>query len=182
MAKTSRTRRPSTAKEKAPKTTSVDSVAGTAPGFAGPLVGIRLLAVSLRRLVYEEVESPDISEPVGGGTFPISVKLAGQFNMADDNLAEALMLLSLVPDPRDRALKIEATMSALFQHEEDVPQENVAVFLNHNAGRLLFPYMRELVTSITSRGIFESIHLEPWIIGPLVPDDEVRRGLGRTRE
>lgn len=172
MAKHRASRRRATADEE-PTGRAVVPAEQLVPGQAGPVEGLSLLAVTLRHLVYTEIEVSDPPNPAPEDASYLQVKLAGEIRTGDGDLAEAVIHLVLIPDVRQRPIRIEATMSALIRHSAGMSAHDATLFLNHNGGRLLFPYVRELVSNITARGIYDAVNLDPWVLGPLVPDDQL---------
>jgi preprotein translocase subunit SecB len=170
----------------------------TAPGIpavadAGLPVGemrmtpIRLQAVALRKLSYEE------TTPVQGAARELNtsperlsaeVKLEGTINLrmeqtSGTRIVELLLSASVRPDPSVRPVAIDVTLAALFSAGVAVSTRQLLQFVNDGGVRLLFPYLREIISAVSARGIYGPIFLDPVVIGPLRPDAELDRLLAQ---
>lgn len=138
--------------------------------------GITIQAIALRKLNYRELPPPS------GTTIPsvvptsinLAVEMTGTINVYEDNLGELLVDCTVRPDLSVRPLEISATISALFRKDPQVPNEQMLTFLNTSASRLLFPYVRETISSVTGRGVFGPIFINPLLIGSLLSDEKLQ--------
>lgn len=144
---------------------------------------IRLHAVALRKLAYEEatpVQSAARAPNAAPERVSAEVKLEGTINLRTEQtsgtpLVELLLSASVRPDPSVRPVAIDVTLAALFSAGVDVSMRQLLQFVNEGGVRLLFPYLREVISAVSARGIYGPIFLDPVVIGPLRPDAELDR-------
>lgn len=143
--------------------------------------GIRVQAIALRGLDYRELGPPP-TPPVGakaGSRVPMSVDLKGQINIylgaEQQPLVELKLMVAVRPEPTIRPMQLDATIGALFTGEPEISLDALVRFVNESGAQVLFPYVREVVSAATSRGIFGPIFLDPVVMGSLTTEAEVQK-------
>lgn len=135
----------------------------------GPYSGIQLQGVAMRHLLYEELRPHEAPVP-DESTAPVNsqVSYAANIQLFDNRMGELSITLTMEPDPARRPIRVRATMSALFGRGSDVSARQLAEFMNTSGAVILFPYLREVVSSVTGRGVYPPMHLNPIRLGPLL--------------
>jgi preprotein translocase subunit SecB len=123
------------------------------------VVPVRLQAVALRGVSYREVEGLEVSPSEQPPAIAMETSINVILNILEDRLVELRMNYVVRPDKRYRPVEIEVQMSALFIREEGLPLRAALEFANRSGGLILYPYIREMISSVTSRGIFQPILL-----------------------
>lgn len=160
-------------------TQSKTQVGREAPALSAPgglrESGVRLGGVALRSLTYQELSLEGAPPNAGAPRMGLNLELGGDVSVRiqeDGTQGIELTLAVLVrPDPTVKPIELRATMSAVFYGDQ--PLELIARFVNTTGSRLLFPYIRELVSAATARGIYGPVFIDPILIGPLATDDQV---------
>jgi len=142
---------------------------------------VQLQAVALRELSYTEIANP--SQPPtapGPGKTDISVEigLQGTINIQSDSatgapLIELLLSATVNPDALLRPITVKVVVGGLFSASPPIGLRELLGYVNEGGARLLFPYLREMVSAVTGRGVYGPIFLQPVILGPLRPNDEL---------
>lgn len=122
---------------------------------------LRLDRIALREASYEEMEAQAPPTPISPGQ-PMSMRVNVQGGVGTrGELLELKLDLTIEPDPAHIPIKVRVVYSAFYNRSPKVSDEDAIGFL-HGAGvRILFPYIREAVSSLTSRGIFGPVWLDP---------------------
>ena len=138
---------------------------------------IALRGVALRQISYDELVSPaelGLSGPVPMD--PSQLGITGTLNLFQEHGAEVLLEGTLVARVQGRDLyRIRATVAGLFVAQESVSPRQLAQFAADTGLRLLFPYFREIVSSISGRGVFGQLLLDPVSIGPLLKPEQLNQ-------
>jgi preprotein translocase subunit SecB len=148
---------------------------------------VSLKAVGLRGLSYEEIDFTMASEADAGSarvdqrlpasiTGSLSILNARQ---TDAPRIELTITMELEASGAERPVEVRVTVAGLFHADETVSMSTALAHVNTQGPRMLFPYLREIVTSVTQRGIFGAVYLEPIILGPMIEDAEVEKALSR---
>ena len=148
----------------------------SAPAPLGP-GQITLGALALRELFYRELPlGPGHQIPVAipGAQLPIETTFTGQLGLAPGALVAELTLRGTVAFEKNvRPIQLEAVLTAQFHRAPELPLRAFLEFLSRSGGMMLFPYFRELVSSVTSRGVFGTFLLNPTAIGPILSLEQV---------
>jgi preprotein translocase subunit SecB len=150
-------------------------------------IGVHMQAVALRELHYREVEAlpkpPGTLTELGGARQqPVSLQLEGRLNLhrpADSSapLVELLLTATVLPEPSLKPIEIVATLGALFKASDSVGSDALLRFVNEAGVRILFPYLRELISAASGRGIYGPLFLDPVLVGPLVSEHRLSQVL-----
>ncbi len=122
---------------------------------------VRLDRIALRAATYEEKEISSPPLPVAlGQSVAMAVDVQGGVGTRGEFL-ELQLRLTIEPDSRYIPVKVAVTYSAFFVRPPTMADDTAVDFL-HGAGvRILFPYIRETVSNLTSRGVFGPVWLDP---------------------
>lgn len=117
--------------------------------------------IALRAVTYEEKEITEPPAPLPPGRkMEMKIDFQGAVG-ARDNLLELQLRLRVEPDPRYMPMVVSVIYSAYFVREAGIDDAGAHTFL-HTAGvRILFPYIREAVSSVTGKGLFGALFLDP---------------------
>lgn len=151
-------------------------------GHALEPAAFTLQSLVLRELKYRELEEPTPENIVRAqsieGTHPIEISIQGQLRRRSNGVAETQ--LSVVVDGSKAGKPVEMTvvMTAQFRARVEVDADTIKRFLATSAPMIMFPYIRELVASVTNRGIFGMIQLDPIRIdlSPRLPAGSLQTG------
>lgn len=127
--------------------------------------------IATRRLVLEE--RTDV--PVVAGRPPANVRVKVKMNlgadiriMSDRRAGEVLLRLRLEPDPTLQPVFVEVVLSALFRVSEPLEADRIRRFCAVNGIPIMWPYVREVVSRITSDAYHGQIRLDPVNLTPLI--------------
>lgn len=122
---------------------------------------LELDRIALRSFSYEEKEITDPPEPLPPGQ-KIGMKIDFQGAVgARDNLLELQLRLRVEPDARHMPFVITVVYSAYFIRDGATNDAAAHAFLHGPGVRILFPYIRETISTITSKGLFGVLFLDP---------------------
>jgi hypothetical protein len=140
--------------------------------------GIVLLAVAVRELIYREIPIPGGQQllPVSPGS-PLAVQtnFQGQIGLGEGGAAELTLRLELVFDHRQRPIELQAGITAQFRRPPQMSLRDFVKWLSDAGGRFLYPYFRELVSSVTARGVYGTVLLNPALLNPLLTPEELEQ-------
>lgn len=136
--------------------------------------GIEIGQIVLERALFEH-RSDYLSLPHTTPVAPLPLRISAQLGLGADKLNGAIKL-SLTTDRSQQPLYVvEITMAAVVSvkaGEENMPIEQYAL----TAGiATLFPFVREVVANLTSRGRFGPIWLHPFNVAAEVERAELRQ-------
>ena len=139
--------------------------ANPAPGAAGqsqqPQVNVRALAQYVRDLSFENVLAQKGASPDAKPDVTVQVSLDGR-KRGGEHQYEVIVKLNVTSKGKDSGetlFVLELDYAGLF-HVEGVPQEQMHPFLLIECPRLLFPFLRRVVSDITRDGGFPPLNLE----------------------
>ena len=164
-----------------------ENVAEAVPAGNVQHTQVHIDAIALRSLKYEELPT---SEPLSvTGTqsqrLSLSLSMAGEIKVAGQAVGgprvELVLRTQIVPDKTVRPVNIEVELSALFSADEGVAFESLLKFVNSVGVRIMFPYLREVVTTITARGIYGPIFLDPSNVGAMMTDEKIQEVIDAQR-
>lgn len=145
---------------RAAKAADVSDVARDATSKQLPPAAATLSALALRSLEYRELASPHgFKKSVDGTPGDVDVDISGEISFFPNQLAELGIACKFNPSPQP--IEIKLAMSALFRFSEGMTQEQVVVWLNATGLLILYPYVREVVSSVSLRGAFGTVLLAP---------------------
>ncbi len=133
--------------------------------------GIQLVAVLLRQLQYNELDSPPNSLEIGKLTFTLNGSLAinppfiAQVGMKADVISHTAL---------NQAVGVQALLTATFRRSLEVSPTVFIEFVRMRSGPLLFPYLREVISAVTGRGVAGAQYLNPLVMDPLMSQEEAR--------
>lgn len=137
--------------------------------------GVTIEGIALRDLRYIEDAGPNSDE-----TFdelwpePGLITFSGSIIVVSHVNAEFSMNIRARLTVGDAVFGIEAAFSAMFSRSEIIEAGAFVSFINRQGAPLLFPYFRELVSSVSARSIYTPVNLAPLIITPLVDEATVK--------
>ena len=122
---------------------------------------IKIVRIALRSLEYKEL-APNRPARILAANQQVKVSLAvrAELRLAVEG-AEVLLEVVVNPDSEFIPTEVRASLSAYFSREPTVSDEQLKQFAAGPALRILYPYIRELVSSITARGLYSQVWLDP---------------------
>lgn len=143
---------------------------------------VTLRGVVLRKLSYAELQpsAPSFADPGAADANGVDIAINGRLTILPDTttgrpIVELQCAATVRPAPTAKPVEIDLTMAALFSANQDVTTRQLLGYVSQNGGRLMFPYIREMVSSVSGRGIFGPIFMDPVVLGALLPEGELDR-------
>lgn len=138
-------------------------------------LSLEILSVGLRDLAYRELLEPAAAATrAQGGAIP---QVAFGVTASIDFPGPQIATLTLHGTARDAApeplAEVELRITAVFKHDLKLSQRAVGTYLSKMGGNILFPYIREAVHSVSSRGFFQPMLLTPRLITDLFTDAQL---------
>lgn len=94
-----------------------------------------------------------------------------------DRRAEVTVTLDVMPDPRVKPYEIQVELAGLFA-THDATEDELREFCQRVAPTILFPYIRQIVSNVTSDARFGRILLPPLNLHVLIaPDQWIKEGV-----
>ena len=146
---------------------------GPAPDI--PLVlpaGIAITSISLRQLHYEEVgevEQPN-SPPVGQTLFDMFTSI----DVRPPDFVQVSLKVTVRTNPKERPITLVVVVSAVFIRAPSVTIDQFAEFLRTRSQQVIFPYVREVVSSVTARGLTGALYINPVVLEPFMTLEEMK--------
>jgi preprotein translocase subunit SecB len=107
----------------------------------------------------------------------IDINLHNEARALDAGLYEVVLTATVTARAKDRtAFLVEAAQAGIFQIR-NVAQQELEALLGITCGDILFPYLRETVSSVVARGGFP-----PFFLNPVRFEDLYRQHVERQRE
>lgn len=141
--------------------------------------GVSILGIALRELSYFEEDDGGSDErfdepwPAAGG-----IALSGRLIAQSAHNVEFMLDVRTRPSGGDGSFALFVRMSALFAREDIIRPEPFIGFLNRQGAPILMPYVREVVSNISSRGIYDTVNMAPIVLEPLLDDETVGAVVG----
>lgn len=138
-------------------------------------LSLEILSVGLRDLAYRELLEPAAATArAQRGRIPqVAFGVAASIDFPGPQIAT----LTLHGTARDAApeplAEVELRITAVFKHDPKLSQRSVGTYLSKMGGNILFPYIREAVHSVSSRGFFQPMLLTPRLITDLFTDKQL---------
>lgn len=133
--------------------------------------GLQIVAVSLRQLEYEEVPRAGEEDTPEGQDF---YEINGAIDIRPPDLVQVAVKFKLKPNVKHRPIKLSCVMSATFRRGQDIDMDAMAEFIRVRSHLILFPYVRELVSSVTGRGVYGGLYLNPVVLPPMMEAEEMK--------
>lgn len=128
--------------------------------------------IALRAATYEEKETTEPPLPLPPGhKMEMRVDFQGAVG-SRESLLELQLKLRVEPDAKYMPFVVSVVYSAYFVRDASMDDDAALAFL-HSAGvRILFPYIRETISSLTSKGLFGVLFLDPMDIQMFQPPSQ----------
>lgn len=160
---------------------NVESASAVPPVASLNRTAIEFNAIVLRSLIFQELDAEGFRAQVGDrvGDATIRIDVNGQIEIlskpADDSSRVEMKLAVRVGSlDEEKPFRVDVLLSALFSaasHEATLLQ--LVKYVNDAGPRTVFPYVREIVSSATSRGRFGALLLNPIVLGAIAPAERL---------
>lgn len=150
----------------------------TSAAGPGAVIGdspVRISSIALRELTYRELEFEAEKLRVTEPRMNIGLQMQGQIRFLDAHHAELLLKISAKPDPVIKPIELFVAMSGVFERMPPLGPRAFAAFVSSSGPRILFPYLREAISTISNRGLFGAVHLDPVSVNPLLTDEQLAK-------
>ena len=141
---------------------------------ATPAQPLQFLGTAIRELTYRELPVPSnmtVAElQTSGALRDQSIVLQSQIGFAPPNLVEVSIHATMTPVGDVKAFDLSLKLSGLFAKTAEMSNREAAEALSEIAGRMLFPFIREALMTMTSKTILGLIPVQPIFLGPLFTD------------
>lgn len=137
------------------------------PASSAPVAGVELKAIALRHLEYREIPRSEVfatSQP--HPKINIKIDANATINVYEGKLAEFIFDVTVAPDPAFRPVVIRAKI-ALVVYAPALNETDLQVWLQQVGGFIVYPYIREIVSDVTTRGVYGTLLLDPMPVSSL---------------
>lgn len=135
--------------------------------------GIAITSIALRELHYEEVDpgKATLDAPAVGQTlFDIFTAV----DVRPPDLVQISLKVNVRTNPKEKPIKLLVVVSGVFKRAPEVSDDQLAEFLRTRSQHILFPYVREAVSSTTGRGVTGALYINPVVLGPFMTLEEMK--------
>ena len=134
--------------------------------------GVEIEGIALRDLRYFEDAGVD-SEEIFDDAWPEPGQLnfTGLINLISHTNVEFSMFVRARLTVDDAVFGLMASFSAMFSRSKIIEARPFLQFINRQGAPLLFPYVREVVSSVSARSVYRPVNLAPLIIAPLIDEE-----------
>jgi preprotein translocase subunit SecB len=122
--------------------------------------GIKIAQIVLERAEFSH--RADFLEHVPTTPMELDVKIAFSAGVTPDHQRAMARLTAEAAD--DQLYKFSFQILALLEVDTEAPNYPLPQYVAVNAGSMLFPFLREIVANVTSRGRFGPVWLKPFNI------------------
>lgn len=135
--------------------------------------GVEITSIAVRGLRYYENAGPNSKTKFDEAwPEPGSLNFVGKLRIHSAETVEFSMWVRARLESGGAVFGIYIALSAMFSRESIIEARPFMTFINRQGAPILYPYVREIVTSLSAKSIYEPVVLPPLIIAPLV-DDEI---------
>jgi len=131
---------------------------------------IQLVNVSLREFSYRELEVPglkNVGEIVeAGGLREQAINVACGVDVAQPDLVQLTISATMTPIGKIKPFELMVKVGGMFRRAPGVTNRRAVELLNEFGVRLLLPFVREALMTLTSKTVFGMILIQPMIIEP----------------
>jgi preprotein translocase subunit SecB len=120
--------------------------------------GLKIGQVFLAQAQFEHREDALTVSPKTA--VELSIEIGVQTRVTDDG-KRGVIVLSAATDSDDQLYRFRVEMAGLVSADESSPNLEVRDYLAQQASAMMFPFLREAVASITGRGRFGPIVINP---------------------
>jgi preprotein translocase subunit SecB len=152
-----------------------DEIAATASSQPTAALPLRLLSVALRELSYRELPFDPAKLVPDQVRMNIGLQLQVQLRFLNSSNAEIRLNASVKPDPTVKPIEISVSMSAVFERSPEMGPREFARVVHDVGARILYPYVREVCSNVTNRGIFGAMHLDPMVVATPLSEEQLAR-------
>jgi preprotein translocase subunit SecB len=143
--------------------------------------GIAITGISLRELHYEEVEphaQDERAPPIGQTLFDIFTAV----DVKPPDLVQVSLKVNVRTNPKEKPIKLRVIVSAVFKRAAGITNAQLAEFLRTRSQHVIFPYVREVVSSITGRGVTGALYINPVVLEPFMTQQEMIDAISKLDE
>ena len=133
--------------------------------------GVRVSWIAIRSLSYRETGKAPIA-PANmetEQTMSASWEFESGLSLIARLAASVTIRFSFTADVKP--VEVKGEIQGLFTRDESVSPIAFIQYLNNRGGTMLVPYIREAISSVTSRGMFGPIFVEPMAFASIAPPD-----------
>jgi preprotein translocase subunit SecB len=84
-------------------------------------------------------------------------------------------------NPKEKPIKLLVVVSAVFKLAPAINDDQLAEFLRTRSQHIIFPYLREVVSSITGRGVAGALYINPIVLEPFMTHEEMKAEIQALR-
>jgi len=124
-----------------------------------PLPSFAIERIYLKDLSVEVPNAPEIFDQQETPTMQVNINSNGR--AVGNGKYEVVLTITITAKVRDRTMfLVEAAQAGLFQIR-NVPEQDMGPLLGIGCPNTLFPYIRETISTVTSRAGFQPLILAP---------------------
>lgn len=130
------------------------------PALAPPL-NIAIDRLVCRTASYREVEVQQRpTPPEQGAQLAIELKFDVRVSLFDQ-AAELYMGVEVRPDPSHVPIEIQVGYSLFFRRPPELTEDAIKRFASTSGLIIIYPYVRQMVSDLSARGLFGPVWLDP---------------------
>lgn len=140
-----------------------------------PHIKIGIVSIGLRELVLKELFDPSTAKTrASGGLIPrVQMSLASSLDFPERSIATLTLAVSVKDAAPDPLAEVTLKVTGIFKYEEGVSRREVGSYLSRMGGGILFPYVREVVHSVSARTLYQPMLLQPTVVSPLFSEEQI---------
>ncbi len=119
--------------------------------------------MAFRKVSFDEIGIAEIAEGAIKPTDEYEVQTTVTMSLAftdDRSSAQVVLMVTVDPDPKARPYKIYVELEGIFSGH-DITDDSFVRFCKTAAPSVLFPYVREMVSKVTTDARYGSIRIKP---------------------
>lgn len=113
----------------------------------------------VKDISFETPNSPDVFKETGQPEMNLNV--ATKNNKLDDKVFEVVLSLTVTVKMNEKTAYLAEVQQAGIFYIDNVPEEHMGPMLGSYCPNMLFPYAREVITDIVTKGSFPQLVLAP---------------------
>lgn len=134
--------------------------------------GVDITSIAVRGLRYYEDAGPQSKTKFDDKwPEPGSLNFVGKLKLISETNVEFSIWVRARLQSGEAVFGVYLGLSAIFSRQSIIEARPFIGFINRQGAPILYPYVREIVTSVSARTIYEPVVLPPLIIAPLIDDE-----------
>lgn len=126
-------------------------------------IGIEIAGIALRHLEFKESLLAGVNYNTASSAERVEIDLEakGHVKLFGGGVVELVLDVTVKPDARLKPYEVRVSIGVQFKRQAHVNDQQVMHFVNTMGPIILYPYVREMVSNVTTRSAFGALHLDP---------------------